>query len=200
LDNYCLTVTYKCQWHCPYCITDTHSKSIEYDQVLDNIKRIPDRAHVSLSGGEPGMLPTGKIIEVINRLREKQCVVQVNSNGLIFKRPAIVDMVDFIFYHCSENLDIDDEVVKDYPDKTQYMVVVTDNNIDKLRSFLDKHNDIHISIYAAKEVPVNGKVGEHLSKKNAIRLVREFKDYIKPDEVPHILNFNEYTLQTEHIK
>lgn len=199
MRNYCLTVTYKCNWHCPYCITDTHSRHIDYDDVIKNIDNVPVGARVSLSGGEPGMLKEWQLKEIIGKLRERDCIIQANTNGLILKRPNIVELIDFIFYHCSEDLDIDDEVNKDYKEKTEYMVVVTDDNIDKLQAFLDKHNDIHISIFGAKEVPVKGKSGERLSKKNCIRLIQEFKDYIRPDEIAQILSFNDHQQKTKHL-
>jgi organic radical activating enzyme len=172
--TYCLRVTNKCNWKCDYCISDTHNDSREYETAIELIQTIPENSDVALSGGEPGLLSTDQLLKIINLLKIKNCKISIKSNGQIFKHPDVLDRIDFVTYHCSENLDLDDYIFKLYRN-TEYLVVVTDDNIHKLQNFLNKHNDIDIQIIPSKFI-------KPLSKKNLIFLYRNFKKYLKDPE------------------
>ena len=144
--DYCIAITYKCNWNCDYCIAGTHNMHRDFDEVVVAAHKIPGGSYVSISGGEPGLMRTDQLKQIVDILQSKGCTVQINSNGTIFNHPEIVDMVDGIYYHCSENMDIDDVVNKDYVHKTSYMVVVTKNNLPNLDAFMDKHSDIGLTL------------------------------------------------------
>ena len=39
--NYCLMATYKCNWHCPYCITNTHmQEDVKDSEILKKLNEI----------------------------------------------------------------------------------------------------------------------------------------------------------------
>jgi len=186
LDSYCMPVTYRCNWFCSYCIVDTHNKpDIPFDQVLEKARNAPIGSKVSLTGGEPGILKANQLREIISILRDRNCKVQINSNGTIFKKPQIVDLVDSILYHVSEDLDINTKVVKKYKDKTTFTVVVTDSNIERLPAFLDKHNDIDIKIQADQDA----------SYSTRIKLFREYRDHIEADTLA-VIDVKEYQKKT----
>jgi len=170
--TYCLVVTNKCNWNCEYCISDTHNNSRIFEDALNSIKNIPEYSDVAISGGEPGLLTQEQLIEVITLLKNKNATITIKSNGQIFKHKEVLKKIDSIEYHCSENLDINDTVIKDYKDLTNFLVVITDNNICNLRNFLEYHNDIEIEIIPSTFI-------KPLSKKNLILLYKEFKEYFK---------------------
>jgi len=168
--TYCLTVTNKCNWNCEYCISDTHNNNRIYEDALDLVKTIPDNSNVAISGGEPGLLTQEQLMKIILLLKDKNSIISIKSNGQIFKHKEVLKEIDSIQYHCSENLDINDIVIKDYKDLTKFLVVITDNNIHNLRNFLEYHNDIEIEIIPSVFI-------KPLSKKNLILLYKEFKEY-----------------------
>lgn len=182
MNWYCLIVTYNCNWNCPYCITDTHNNKRSYVEVLDAIDTMECGHHVNLSGGEPGLLSTEELMCIINKLKSKGCTVSVDSNGEIFNHPEVVGELYEICYHCSVNMDIDDYVNKEHREKVNYLVVVTDDNIHNLKPFLNKHNDIQICIVPARSSGVT------LSRSNAIKIVREYRDTLTENEITVLLN------------
>lgn len=186
--RYCITVTHECNWNCPYCITDTHNKKREFEVALEHAHNMECGQKVSLSGGEPGLLKTKQLLEIVRILKSKECNVQVVSNGMIFNHPEVMTEVDGVWYHCSMNMDLNDVVNRNYPDKTQYMVTVTDNNMGNLDSFLNKNSDLHITLVTAEAVPVNGHIGESLSKTNALRIAVKYKDRIPKESLKYLLS------------
>ena len=189
MKDYCVSVTYKCNWNCPYCSRDTHNKCTTHEEVVDYIDRVPDGSHVSLSGGEPGLLSTSELLGFISTLKSKKCNVDINTNGEIFKHPEVVEATDSIYYHCTVNMDLEDTVNKQYPDKTTYVVVVTDNNIQNLEPFILKHADINFVIHPATKGLFNSGVGETLSIKNILKLSIKYKD-ISDNQLMVLLDFN----------
>lgn len=174
--TYCLTVTNKCNWNCSYCISETHTNDRQFEEALELAKNIPENSDVSISGGEPGLLKTSQIILIIDILNQKNCKITIKSNGQIYKHHEVLSRINKVIYHCSENLNIEDEIIKDYKDITDFIVVITDNNISKLNNFLKKHDDINIRL-----VPAFHK--EPLSKSNIINLYKNFKNRLNNEEL-----------------
>ena len=70
--NYCIMVTYDCNWDCSFCITDTHSKpKVKREDLKKKINDVVPNSEVSLSGGEPGLLPKKDMEWCIEILKEK---------------------------------------------------------------------------------------------------------------------------------
>jgi len=195
-SKYGIPVTYECNWDCPYCITDTHSKERTFDEALLIAQEIPNWSKVTLSGGEPGLLETNQLLEIIGILRDKGCSVSISSNGEIFKHPSVMDEISHVSYHCSTNMELTDVVNREYPTKTVYKVVATDNNIANLKPFLDKHSDLSIYVYAAEKVRVKGRVGESLSTKNALMIAVKHKDRLPDNNLKYLLG-SEYQQDIE---
>lgn len=182
--KYGIPVTYECNWDCPYCIAETHNNKRTFEEALDLARGIEENQSVALSGGEPGLLETEQLLKIVKVLQDKGCYVEILSNGTIFNHPEVVSKVDKIIYHCSPNMELDDPVNKEHTEKTLYLVVVTDNNMDNLEPFLDKHNDIEIFVYAATRV----KSGESLSRENALKIAVKCKDKIPHDSFMFLLD------------
>lgn len=165
-----LVVTWVCNWHCPYCAVDTHSRGkLSLADVLAKIATIPSGASVTLSGGEVGTMSRPHLHQIIQALTDKQCKMSLNTNGLFIKRyPDLVPLFDEILYHCSENLDPQEIIRYDHPN-VEYMIIVTDQNVDNLPLFLQLNPAIDFHIVAST-LPV-GIVGDQLSNTNRYHVV-----------------------------
>lgn len=184
--KYCVTITYKCNWHCEYCITDTHSqKEPTLEEIDAKIDQIADGSEVDLSGGEPGAISRDRLEHIVARLEKKNCSICVNTNGLFFKRyPDYVGRISQFFYHCSENLDKNIPITFPETDAEidiDYALVVTDDNMHNLEWFLDTYPDIKFYVHGADKTKVKGKTGAHLSPINCWKILHKFRDRIRPN-------------------
>mgnify|MGYP000642054616 CR=1 FL=1 len=191
MKNYCLMATYKCNWMCDYCITDTHNQNdITNEIILAKLNDIDNDSEVSISGGEPGLIPKERLDMIIASLRAKNCIINVNTNGRFFNKfPDYYNKIDNFYYHVSENMDINDNIIDvDDPDnKIEHMLVVTDNNMHNLDAFLRRYNQYEFTVNAAISVPVNDKAGTKLSKFNAIKIYQKYKDIIHKESALFLL-------------
>jgi len=189
--NYCLMATYKCNWHCPYCITNTHmQEDVKDSEILKKLNEIKEGSEVSLSGGEPGLLSKENLNIIFKVLVEKKCLISVNTNGLFFKNhPEFDELIDNYLFHFSENLELDKVNYIPTIDhrKISFMLVVTDENYPRLDEFLEKHKDIRFSIFAA--VQNNSKTDKKysLSKINAFKIYTKYKDILDPESFKNLL-------------
>lgn len=143
-----LVVTWICNWNCEYCCVDTHNrKPMNFEEVKEKLKLIPEGYNVTISGGEPGAMTRENLEYIIEYLEGIQCVPSINTNGTFLRKyPDLIKRFDTVLYHCSENIDIADKVLEgDY----DYLLIVTDNNFEKLADFLDYHKDKVFSLVAA---------------------------------------------------
>ena len=146
-----LVVTWKCQWFCDYCCVDTHNRpTLTMDEVKAKLDKVIPGYNVTLSGGEVGTMKREDIVFILDELEKKECRPSINTNGLFIKRYRdLLPRFDTILYHCSEDLDIDDEIIIDPELNLQYLLIVTDNNYNKLEAFLNKYPNIQFSLVAA---------------------------------------------------
>jgi organic radical activating enzyme len=195
-NEYEVIITYKCNWKCNYCSVDTHSHlKLSFDDVMHKIQTIPQGSYVTLSGGEVGSMKRSHIEQIIHTLQDKQCVLGINTNGLFLQR--YVDLAhNFrdITYHCTENIDISDEVYVNYSLPIDYMIVVNDDNFFKLKQFLDKYPDIRFSLVAASNP--EGMSGPTLSTKLKYRMLTEFHLRMTEDSKKRIFTEKQFNLIT----
>lgn len=179
-NEYCLTVTYKCNWDCDYCVVDTHrQKEPTLEQIMKNVESIDDGTKVSLTGGEPGFAKKEVLDKVIPRLLEKGCRISVNTNGAFPERyPEYAPYISFYYYHCSLTLD---HKVKRIDHLIQsevcHVLVIDDSTLPKLESFLAMNPDLTFSLHGADKSVVKGKVRVYLRKSNAIKLYQFAKGH-----------------------
>lgn len=191
-----LVVTWVCNWHCEYCCVDTHNRpKLAFEAVKAKIELIPDGCFVTLSGGEVGSMKRAEIEYILDRLDEKHCDIGLNTNGLFIKRYYdLLPRFAQLLYHCSENLDEDDEIIIDPLLDLQYLLIVTDNNYPKLRKFLDKYPNIQFHLVAATN-PL-GMTGPTLSTKLKHKMMVEFHRRMSDESKRRVFNekkFNEIT-------
>jgi organic radical activating enzyme len=201
LKQICLVVTNKCNWFCDYCSMDTHNRSISFNEVKQIVDNLESNLNVCLTGGEPGLLKSSQMDYIINELKKKNTNIELTTNGMFFKNHSKhLKDINHILYHCTE--DMEGEIfIPDNVDlsKVEFMVVVTDKNLKNLKSFLEKYNQIKFRLYKGDEHIVNGVKGPSLSIKNAINIIREFKNIISEDSPACLLGIEDPDTQIEII-
>lgn len=125
-------LTYKCNWHCDYCVADTHNRpELPYEEVLRRAHLIEPGTEVTFGGGEPGLLKREQLEDLIKILQDKGCVIDLLTNGLFFKRHMpLVKVFGKIHYHCVEYLpgEIEFPNLHEEHDHVHYGLVVTNTN------------------------------------------------------------------------
>lgn len=146
-----LVVTWICNWHCDYCCVDTHNRpTLTMDEVKTKLDKVIPGYNVTLSGGEVGSMKRKDVEFILDELEKKNCRPSINTNGLFIKRYRnLLHRFDTILYHCSENLDLDEEIIIDPELNLQYLLIVTDTNFEKLEAFINKYPDIEFHLVAA---------------------------------------------------
>jgi organic radical activating enzyme len=169
-----LVVTWVCNWHCDYCCVDTHNRpKLSMEEVKKKLDKIIPGYNVTLSGGEVGSMKRGDIEFILDELEKKGCQPSINTNGLFITRYRdLLPRFDNILYHCSENLDLTDEIIIDKELNLEYLLIITDKNFHKLESFLNKYKDIQFHLVAAT-MPL-GINGTTLSKINKNKMLAKF--------------------------
>jgi organic radical activating enzyme len=120
------------------------------DEVKAKLDKVIPGYNVTLSGGEVGSMKRADIEYILDELDKKGCRPSINTNGLFIKRYRdLLPRFDTILYHCSENLELDDEIIIDPELNLQYLLIVTDTNFDKLEAFINKYPDIEFHLVAA---------------------------------------------------
>ena len=183
---YCVPITFECNWDCQYCIVDTHNKrSINDDEVLNSLQNIREYSNVTITGGEPGLVNNDQMSKIFDILIAKKSIINVTTNGLFLKRyNRYYHLIDSYIYHCSENL-IDIDIVDDPDHKVQYTVVIDDDNIQNLESFINFVTSKNI--YVRLDAALNIGSKSFLSKKNIFKILKEYKQYIKPQHIKHLV-------------
>lgn len=171
-----LIVTWVCNWHCEYCCVDTHNRpKLTMEEVNDKMEKVPEGYNVTLSGGEVGSMKRSDIEHIISTLKAKSCTLHINTNGLFIKRyPDLCRHFETILYHCTENIDPQDKIIKDASLNIDYLVIVTDNNFERLGSFLAAHPDIKFNLVAASNPA--GMTGPELSNIKKHKMLALYHD------------------------
>lgn len=197
MKDYCISVTYKCNWSCDYCCVDTHSRADPTDeQVMKNAELIEPGAHVSLSGGEPGLMSEQLLVKLLDLLESKNCVIGVNTNGMFFKNfPQYLHRINDFRYHCSPDLRNKVWLPPEYKLlNIKFVIVVTDESYSRFEEFITKNSKIKFTVYFADKSIVNGNWGTTLSPKNRIDLYMKYKHLITPESVTHLFSNKDQAL------
>lgn len=189
-NEYTLRFTYKCNWNCSYCaINNLKEKDliITHENILNCIKQIPDNSNVTISGGEPGLLEKNKIQLYLDLLKQKNCILFLETNGLfLIKYPEFENYFEKILYHCSSELELP-KINLNNLDKSKYnfLLIIHNNNIKFLKSFLDNFPAIKFDlIEATYPYEITGPV---LSKQNKNILITQFSKSITKDSLKRLL-------------
>ena len=108
MKQFGITLTYKCNWNCPYCAVKNSvdfKQSVSHNDVLNKLRQVENNSNVIIFGGEPGILPRDNIETYIEFLQNKKCILELETNGLFLERyPDLVKNFNLIRFHCSEDL------------------------------------------------------------------------------------------------
>lgn len=184
-----LVITWTCQWHCEYCCVDTHNRpKLSFDEVKEKLDNVIPGYNVTLSGGEPGALKREQLEYIIEELEKKNCTISINTNGLFIKKyPDLVDKMQEVLYHCSEDISLDDDIlIGDY----EYLLIVTDNNFKRLGPFLEKYSDITFNLVAATNP--EGIHGPILSIENKHRMLKLYHNRMTKDSIKRVFKEKDF--------
>jgi len=183
-----LVVTWVCNWKCDYCCVDTHNRpKLTMDEVKNKLNKITDGCTVTLSGGEVGSMNRTDVEYIITYLEGTHCKININTNGLFIKRYRdLLSRFDTVLYHCSENMDLEDDVIIDPTLNLEYLLIVTDKNFDKLGAFLDKYSNIQFHLVAST-MPVGIK-GTILSNKNKHAMIAKYHTRMTEQSKKRVFN------------
>jgi len=199
--TYEIFLTYKCNWDCKYCCVDTHSKNdIDINLIKELLKKIKSNSNVVLSGGEVGLLNLNIINYVIQKLKEKNCKIGINTNGLFIKKYFNILKRFFkykIYFHCSEDLKEfylpKNNFIHSISDllkfqNIDFLLIIDDENINRLETFLNKYKKYNLkySIIPATNDLKNSKITT-LSIKNYKRLLK-FKEFMTKESKYYLIN------------
>ena len=190
-------LTHKCNWNCPYCAIKVHTlPNITEDVAISKINRIPDNSIVTLSGGEPGLLSFETVRIILRTLKDKNCTIYLNTNGMFLKNfPFFLHNFKQIIYHCSENLDLTDEIIHPIMKyDIRYMIIVNDDNFHKLNRFLTAHPDIKFDIVQA----TYNKFGDGvtLSAENRNKILTMYNKHMTTESIKRLIHEKEWELMT----
>lgn len=183
-----IELTHDCNWNCPYCAIKTHEQEpISIQQMMQKVKSIPSNSIVTLSGGEPGILYYKDIYNIINILKRKKCILNLNTNGLFLKKYSnLLLKFNQIIYHCTQNLDINDKIIQIDNINIRYMIVVTDDNICKLKTFLNAYPNIIFDIVQATyDIQTNQPI---LSAKNRNMIITKFANRMTKESIKRMFH------------
>jgi organic radical activating enzyme len=159
-----LPLTNKCNWHCNYCVVDIHNRpELPFEEVLSKVKDIEPGSEVTFSGGEPGILKREELELLIKILKDKNCVIDLLTNGLFFKRHMpLVHEFGKIHYHCVEYLPDDIEFPNLEFDHVFYGLVVTNTNFldGSIHTMINKYP--HIKFLLLPDVRSQKKINLNL--------------------------------------
>jgi len=184
-------VTYKCNWFCTYCITNTHiMKEPKYEDVIKQAESVPDNFNVYISGGEPGLLQDEKMFKILSILKNKNCNIKMFTNGLFFNLKKSKQLVDECIYHCSENLDtyvdaVNTEEMYSLKCNIVYSIVVSETNKHNLGTFLEMNKHIKFHVNGADN-------NDTLNKIDGIKIWTKYKNQIKRSSKVSLMNHYKY--------
>jgi organic radical activating enzyme len=185
---YEVILTYNCNWNCEYCCVNTHENKLNYEDALKKLEIIEEDSTVILSGGELGTLPKDKVINFINLLQNKNCKLHLNTNGLFLRKyEDLLTNFEEINYHCSQDLDITDEIII-LNKKINYILIVHDLNIHKLQQFLEKNKDLKFCIYPASTPSTGIKNAPELSSINKFKILKQFNSRLTKKSIKRLIN------------
>jgi organic radical activating enzyme len=191
-----LIVTWVCNWHCEYCCVDTHNRpTLTMDDVKKKLDKVPAGYNVTLSGGEVGSMKRADVEHILDSLKSKDCTIHINTNGLFIKRYRdLCDKFDTILYHCSENIDVEDDIIIDPTLNIEYLLIVTDNNFNRLEDFLNKYSAIQFNLVAASNP--DGIFGPTLSNENKHKMLTKFHTRMTKQSIQRVFVEKDFDIIT----
>ena len=195
MKEYAITLTYDCNWHCPYCAVRNvyDRRQTTKEDVLRKIDLIENGSSVTFFGGEPGLVDKDDLLLYIRALTLKFCDLELETNGTFIKKyPELLKYFKEVRYHCSSDLD-EGKIQKIVPignEVYRYLIVVHDGNFNKLKSFLELNNDIIFDVIEAT-YPYE-KTGPTLSRENKNYIITHFFRSMSKESLGWLLHGRNY--------
>lgn len=161
--------------------------------MLENAKLVAPMSIVTLFGGEPGLVKRDLLEKCMQILEDKQCILYLETNGTFIKRyPDLLEHFAEVLYHCSEDLDIDDEIIETDFKRTRHLIIVHDENVVRLGSFLEKHKNIVFDIVEATYPCPDEMNGPRLSAKTKTMIITKFGSRMTRESMHRLISGKDF--------
>jgi molybdenum cofactor biosynthesis enzyme MoaA len=183
--SYELGVTYKCNWNCSYCISNTHLQPYKtLENVLQEIDLFENNSSVTLSGGEPGMLSENDLDIIIKKLQDKNIIIDLVTNGLFLEKYShFLDRISNVLYHCVEDLETKKDI-KFYKIENKIKYILVYEKITDLEYYLNKYSNIHFIITP------NIKKGKTYNIKEFLKILNKYPNIHKDSKKEFLRNIS----------
>ncbi len=193
-NEYVIPLTFKCNWNCSYCAinnTYDYKDTVTDKEILQKIKSIPEQSLVTLTGGEPGLIKKDNLYYYITLLQHKKCELYLETNGLFIKKyPELCKYFYEILYHCS--IDMENTNIITNLTNVRYVLIITDENIKNLDTFIHKYNNIKFDIIAASYPYKEQITGPILSEKNKHYILTKYCKHMTKDSIKRMIKEKEF--------
>lgn len=189
-NEYAVTITYKCNWNCPYCAIKNkydYKENLSHQEVMEKLYKIPNDSNVTIFGGEPGLVEKWEIETYIEFLKNRNCNLFLETNGtFISNYPYLILFFKEVLYHCSENLESNEIIDCEKFGNIRYLLIIHDENINRLEDFLNHNKNIKFDFIEAT-YPYPEMEGPTLSKKNKNLLMTKFGNRMTKESFHRLL-------------
>lgn len=195
-NEYVIPLTFKCNWNCSYCAIRNsydYRDIISKDEIQSKIRIVPNMSRVTLTGGEPGLISRKDIEEYISLLVDKKCEIYIETNGLfIEKYPDLCTYFYEVLYHCTIDMEIDNNIILNNMQNLRYIIIVNDNNFKNLNLFLKKYNNIKFDIIEATYPYKDEITGPTLSYKNKYHIMTKYNSHMTKDSLLRMIKEKQF--------
>jgi MoaA/NifB/PqqE/SkfB family radical SAM enzyme len=185
--HYNVDLTFKCNWDCWYCCADTHNQDEQIDDasVMNQLAKVPNNTIVSFAGGEPGMVSKDLIIKYCEILKEKNCVITVDTNGLFLEKypDLVVKYISDVLYHTVQDVRSRKEIKLYHFDHIPvndnfiYQLVVTNkDSFEDIEWYLNKYPQFQFAVIGANAGYVKEVYQSGLDRKLGFKIYQKYKD------------------------
>jgi organic radical activating enzyme len=228
MENYCVVTHLKCNWNCKYCVViGLVDVKLSEKQILNNMReRFKGKdGHFCLSGGEPGLLSESFFDELMFDILKDKSYVAVLTNGVFLDRDyhkRYKHRINDICLHVVEELDkpISDSNLSYIHNVSNVTpsIVVHSKNIDLVRLFLLKYNNIKFQImlsFICDDNSYNIKRNDYSDLFKSLSGLKNFffdphpihdlidqndKDQIRPSYLPNVIYEPSYYFEESSCK
>lgn len=157
---YEINVTLACNWKCDYCsMKERLNAKTDWNKIINLAASVPRGSALTISGGEPGLLPRYRINELLGATSNLN--LMLNTNGEFIKRyPDLVKKFARINLH----VDIGKPILRG---SFNYVLIATKTNQAALYDFClenkdlkfdiipSSHNDFSVNQFTCKNINSN---------------------------------------------
>ncbi|MDX1702370.1 MAG: radical SAM protein [Melioribacteraceae bacterium] len=182
VNDICVGLLSQCNWNCGYCIASNNSSEIDEDSIFSELFPIRHKLKNRwISGGEPGLLSESFWSRVLMSIDFN---LMICTNGTFITKglyDKFRDRISKLMIHCVSELDKDIhpdvlKVVNEERDKVFINIVVHKYNVDQIRDFLTRYNDISFDLNFADQTFAEQSISNYdyiIDRKAALTILKQ---------------------------